>query len=313
MRPNLFIVGAPKCGTSSLFDWLTNHPGIKGSRIKEPFFLTDPVHPLSRRPNLADDGMAGYEMLFAPGDADAPIRIEATTHYLFDPMARDAISDMPDARVIIVLREPAARVYSSFKYTANNLARTSPNLTFARYVALVEGRERLSPRWCSHTGSAFVLERDIEYSHYAKYVKQWIEAVGHNRIKILLMENMINDPDSTVRSVLSWLDLEPDRLTQLDQEGRNRTEEVRIPGLQAMARKLNSKLRPPDPIRRLAKRAYSAFQFRKPTPLATDDAAALRRLQVGFASDNAELAEITGLDLSVWSKGPIRRQASEQQ
>lgn len=303
MRPNLFIVGAPKCGTSSLFDWLTGHPDIRGSQLKEPFFLTDPAHPLSRRPNIVHDGLEAYDTLFLPEDVDASIRMEATTHYLFDPMARDAIADMPDARVIIILREPAARVYSSFKYTANNLARVSPNLTFARYVALIEGRESLSPKWCSHPGSAFVLKRDIEYSHYAKYVKQWVAAVGHNRIKILLMETMINDPNAAVRSILDWLGLDPDRLTELDHAGRNRTEEVRLPGLQAIARRLNARIRPPDPIRRLAIKAYGVFQFRKPTPLASDDAAALRQLQANFVSKNAELVEITGLDLSIWSSG----------
>lgn len=300
MRPNLFIIGAPKCGTSSLFDWLTGHPDIRGSKIKEPFFLIDPAHPLSRRPNLMEDGMASYATLFAPEDEAAPIRMEATTHYLFDPMARDAITAMPDSRVIVVLREPATRVYSSFKYTANNLARVSSNLTFARYVDLMEGREPLSPKWCRHVGSAYVLEQDINYSRYAKYIKQWVSAVGYARIKFILMETMINDPDATVRSIVNWLSLDPGRLTALDHAGRNRTEEVRLRGLQAIARRLNARIRPPDQIRRVAKKAYGALQFRKPKPLALDDAAAIRRLQADYASDNADLARITGLDLSAW-------------
>jgi hypothetical protein len=313
MRPNLFIIGAPKCGTSSLFDWLTSHPDIRGSQIKEPFFLTDPAHPLSRRPNLVDDGMAVYNSLFSLEDAKAPIRMEATTHYLFDPMARDAIAAMPDARVIIVLREPAARVYSSFKYTANNLARLSPNLTFAHYITLIEERRRLSPKWCSHPGSAYVLERDIEYSNYAKYVKQWLEIMGHNQIKILLMDSVINDTDATVRSVVDWLNLDPARLGQLDHTGRNRTKEVKFPSLQAIVRKLNVRIRPPNWIRRLAKRAYNAFQFRKPSPLTSDDAEALRQLRARFSSDNAELAKVTGLDLSIWSSSTKATCKSEQQ
>lgn len=303
MRPNLFIIGAPKCGTSSLFDWLTSHPDIRGTRLKETFFLTDPTHPLSRHPNFANDSMEAYGSLFAPEDADAAVRMEATTHYLYDPVARDAIAAMPDARIIIVLREPAARVYSSFRYTANNLARVSPRLTFAHYIALIETKERLSPKWVSHAGSAYVLERDIDYSRYAKHVAPWVTAVGHNRIKFLVMETMISDPDSTVRSSLDWLGLDPGLLSQFNHTGRNRTEEVRLPALQAIARKLNTSIRPPDPIRRLVKKAYSALQFRKPSPVTPEDAAALRRLQADFALDNARLAEITGLDLSVWSSG----------
>jgi hypothetical protein len=303
MRPNLFMIGAPKCGTSSLFDWLASHPDIRGSRVKEPFFLTDPAHPLSRRPNLAHDGMAAYDTLFAPEDADAPVRMEATTHYLFDPVSREAIAAMQDARVITVLREPAARVYSSFQYTANNLSRLSAGLTFARFVALIEAGERLIPNWCSHAGSAYVLERDINYSRYAQHLGPWITAIGRNNIKILIMENMIRDPDGTVRQVLNWLGLDPGRMAPLDRAGRNRTEQLRMPALHALARRINARMRPSEPVRRLAKRAYGAIQIRNSAPLTPEDAEALRRLKATYAADNATLSRITGVDLSVWSIG----------
>lgn len=304
MTPNLFIIGAPKCGTSSLFDWLARHPDIRGSRVKEPFFLTDPAHPLARRPNLAHDGMAAYDSLFAPEDADAPVRMEATTHYLFDPVARNAIAALPNARAIVVLRAPAMRVYSSFQYTANNLARLSPGLTFARYVALMEACATLSPDWCSHPGSAYVLERDIDYSRYVQYVMPWMTALGRDRLMIIIMERMIRDPDGTVQQVLDWLDLDAGYMAAVDRTGRNRTEQVRMPRLQALARRVNARMRPPDPVRRLAKRAYGALQFRgSATMITAEDAAALSHLEAGYAANNAALAQITGLDLSGWAAG----------
>lgn len=300
MTPNLFIVGAPKCGTSSLFDWLEKHPDIRGSQVKEPFFLTDPAHPLSRRPNLAYDGMVAYDEFFRPDDADAPIRMEATTHYLFDPVARDVITSMPDVRVIIVLREPAMRVYSSFQYTANNLARLSPSLTFARYVALIEAGTPLTPEWCSHEASAYVLQRDIGYSRYVQHVAPWIAALGSARVKTLIMEEMVNDPDNTVLEILRWLDLDTGGIVPVDRAGRNRTEQVRFPRLQAIARHLNARIRPPEAVRSLAKRAYGALQFRGSRTVTMEDVLALRRLQRSYVKDNALLAEISGLDLSSW-------------
>lgn len=301
MRPNLFIIGAPKCGTSSLFDWLTCHADIRGSRVKEPFFLTDPAHPLSRRPNLVLDGMAAYETLFAPDDANAPVRMESTTHYLFDSMARDVIAAMPDARAVVVLREPAARVYSSFQFTANNLARLSPSLTFARYVSMIKAGKRLNPGWCGHEGSAYVLERDIDYSRYAQHLGPWITAMGRDRMKVLIMENMIMDPDGTVRQLLDWLGLDSGRMAPLDYAQRNRTERVRLPALQALARRINRRVRAPDPVRRLAARAYGMLQFRKSATVTPEDMEALRHLKVEYAADNAALSRITGVDLSVWS------------
>ena len=247
--------------------------------------------------------MAGYDTLFAPEDADAPVRMEATTHYLFDPAARDAIAAMPDARAIVVLRAPAMRVYSSFQYTANNLARLAPGLTFARYVALIEAGAPLSPDWCSHPGSAYVLEHDIGYSRYAQHLGPWMTALGHDRLMVLIMETMTSDPDATVRQVLDWLDLDPSRMAALDRTGRNRTEQVRMPRLQALARRVNALVRPPDPVRRLAKRAYGALQFRSSAAITAEDTAALRHLEAGYTADNAALARLTGLDLSGWMAG----------
>jgi hypothetical protein len=47
--PNLVIAGAPKCGTSSLFYWLADHPQACGSTVKETFYLMDEEHPLRRK------------------------------------------------------------------------------------------------------------------------------------------------------------------------------------------------------------------------------------------------------------------------
>ncbi|MBB5985654.1 sulfotransferase domain-containing protein [Sphingobium lignivorans] len=301
MRPNLFILGAPKCGTSSLFDWLARHPDVRGSRVKEPFFLTDPAHPLSRRPNAAADGLEAYQTLFAPADADAPIRMEGTTHYVFDPMARDVISGMADARAIIVLREPAMRVYSSFQYTLNNLARLRPGLSFARYLELMDSGTPLMPDWCRHPGSAYVLEREVTYSRYILHVAPWLEALGPDRLKLLVMEDMVRDPNGTVDGLLDWLGLDPSTMPRMEKAARNRTESIRMSRLQATARYLNARIRPPAALRDVLKRGYGALQYRTSRGMPAEDARAIESLRGRLAADNAALAALTGLDLAAWS------------
>ena len=122
-------------------------------------------------------------------------------------------------------------------------------------------------------------------------------------MKILIMEKMIRDPDGTVRQVLNWLGLDPGRIAPLNRAGRNRTVHIRMPVLQALARRVNVLIRPPEPVRRLTRTAYGALQFRKSAPMTPDDAKAMRRLKADYAADNATLSRITGMDLSVWSNG----------
>jgi hypothetical protein len=299
--PNLFIIGAPKCGTSSLFDWLLGHPDICGSRVKEPFFLINPDHPLARRPSLSKDGLAGYANFFEYEDGKKKVRMEATTHYLFDEFARDAIAGMDKVSVIVILREPAKRIYSSFQYTMNNLARLSPSLTFDRYISLVESGEALAPKWCDHTASAFVLERDLKYSRYANYLEPWLNAMGGERIKVLIMEDMIRHPDNTVKEVLNWLGLDPSLMGALDSKGRNRTQQVRMPALQSLIRDLNRYIRPPEPLRGMMKSLYGMLQFRNKTVIPPEDIKVLEQLRLRYIDDNSRLSRLTGLDLSVWS------------
>jgi hypothetical protein len=300
MRPNLFLIGAPKCGTSSLFDWLSGHPDIVGTRNKEPFFLIDPAHPLARRPNLRHEGIEAYEDLFEAGASQALVRMEGTTHYLFDPVARAEIASWSEARAILVLREPASRVYSSFRYTANNLARLSSQLSFARYLELIDRGEPLAPTWCRHAGSAYVLERDVIYSHYAQYVAPWLHAMGPERLRIVLMEEMIADPQALTIDLLTWLGLDTSRIGGLEEGWRNRTEQVRAFKLQAAARWLNARVRPPAPLRAVLKRAYAAAQYRNSSEMAEGDLAALQELRSRYGESNEELSRLTGLGLSVW-------------
>src|SRR5687767_7533385 len=94
-RPNFFIVGAPKCGTTSLYNYL-----------KEPhYFCTDFYKPSG----LTEDQ---YLELFAPAKSEKRIG-EGSTWYIYSEEARKGIKAFdPDARIIIMLRDPVAMMYS---------------------------------------------------------------------------------------------------------------------------------------------------------------------------------------------------------
>ena len=110
--PNLVIAGAPKCGTTSLFRWLADHPQVATSNVKETFFLMDRGHSMARKEsNYHQHGLAAYESFFATCPADCSIVLEATTHYLYQETALDVLSTLPsEPQIIFVLRERALQL-----------------------------------------------------------------------------------------------------------------------------------------------------------------------------------------------------------
>jgi hypothetical protein len=126
--PNLVVVGAPRCGTTTLWAWLDEHPKVAMSRPKELRFFD----------NNWSNGLGWYDAHFS----DAPIRGEASPQYMYDEVAMDRMArTIPDARLIAVLRNPIDRAYSAFWMERTNLREQRPfaeaadgYLPWGRYV-----------------------------------------------------------------------------------------------------------------------------------------------------------------------------------
>ncbi|MFN2595925.1 MAG: sulfotransferase domain-containing protein, partial [Pyrinomonadaceae bacterium] len=212
MLPNLVIAGAPKCGTSSLYRWLADHPQACGSKVKETFYLMDEGHPLLRREtNFHRDGLAGYAAFFGGARAPRDCRVvfEATTHYIYQRTPLEVLSRLkPPPQIVFVLRKPSERVYSSFQYSKHNLANVRGDLSFARYVALARGGADSSSLAALAGESAYVLARDIGYSRYAEHIAPWVERFGRGRVNVLRFEDMRANPRDFMKNLAAriWID-----------------------------------------------------------------------------------------------------------
>ena len=93
MLPNVVIAGAPKCGTTSLFAWLADHPDVCGSNVKEARYFLDPDDPLfDEISNFRDHGLAGYEAYFTDcEERKAQVVLEATPVYLYQQTAPEGL------------------------------------------------------------------------------------------------------------------------------------------------------------------------------------------------------------------------------
>jgi hypothetical protein len=306
------VAGAPKCGTSSLYRWLADHPQACGSKLKETFYLMDEGHPLLRRgSNFHARGLGGYAEFFGDCNGDARVRFEATTHYIYQRTALEVLSQLPTRpRIVFLLRKPSERVYSSFRYSQNNLANVRRGLTFARFLELSKSDGGGNDAdWEEAAGaSAYVLRNDIRFSRYVEYIGRWVERFGRGRVHVLLFEDLKSNPRAFMKEFAARVGVESSFYDSYDFPVKNETFGVRYPSLHRGVRKLNG-LVPAAGLKGALKKVYVRAQSGgkangkangNATGRSPEDARALEELEREFRPFNRRLADELGLNLSAW-------------
>ncbi|NNC93540.1 MAG: hypothetical protein HKN80_13740 [Acidimicrobiia bacterium] len=293
--PDVVLAGAPKCGTSSLFNWLDAHPDVCGARPKDTFFLNDADNaefPAQHRAlSFSETGLAGYEELFAhcgPG-----LRLEASGSYLYQATALAQIAAVPSRpKVIFLLRRPADRVYSFYNFARYNMETLPRSTSFADYVArLVE--EADSPAQERTVAPAIIR------SEYVRYLRRWFERIDPGRILVRLFEDMRSDPLRFVEELSIQIGVDGAFYRGFDFRATNVTRRVPVPGLERAKWRIGA--RTPDRLKPLLRAPYRLMSARWDTPAPSQqDVEVLARLDGLFMPMNEELAALTGLGLHVW-------------
>ena len=300
--PNLIIAGVPKAGTSSLFNWLSDHPEAWGSRIKETFYLMDRDHPLLRREtNYHDHGMEGYQAFFPHCATNHKIVFEATTHYVYQETALDVLSRMTTPpRIVFLLRKPSQRVYSSYRYTRNNLVGFQRDVSFAEFLRMVkEDSEDVFANRFHERASAHVLKRDIKYSQYVDYIPKWRSRLGQENVHVVLFEDMKRDPSLFMQALARRIGIDPAFYGEYDFARKNGTISVRFRFAHRQVRRI-ADLIPRGKLREHLKGIYLATCTRKGISLEEEDRSCLRRLDEYFRPFNRGLVNEIDVDLSAW-------------
>ena len=178
LLPNLFIVGAAKCGTSSLHHYLDQHPAISMSANKEPSIFTSPT--------WREDAAAYAEML----DPDAPVRGESSTNYTKHPAFAGVparIAELvPDAKLIYVVGDPIPRCVAH--YAQNVFAGTESR-------PLNEAlRDFDDPR-----------NTYVWTGRYATQLEQYLEHFPLSSVLVLDQADLRGDRVATIRRAFSFL------------------------------------------------------------------------------------------------------------
>ncbi len=288
--PDLIIAGAPKAGSTSLFHWLTDHPGAVGSLEKETYFLVDPGTHMHRPDRHVSRGLEGYTQLFPQGANDGRLRIEATPSYMVHQTARIAMADMPSKPLaLFILREPVAQIRSSFEYFRNNWSWIPADMTFEDWIS--------KPRDPSIFGGNELAADPVGTASYVRHLRLWREAIGAERIIICLFEDMVADRRAFMKRLAERLELTPRFYETYDFPVENQTYAVRNRALQRLNIAVRGHL-PRGPAYDAARAVYRAVNTtgKRKTPSRDIDAT----LRDTLAAENAALGHEFDLNLSTW-------------
>lgn len=202
MYPNFFIVGAPKCGTTSLATWLDEHSQIFMSPRKEPYFYSSDI----KNPN-AVRSRAAYERLFKDAERKHLAVGEASTDYMYSRIAIPQIlKEIPNAKFIVSLRNPVDMAYSLYRQRVKSGDENLKN--FREAWDLLDKRKEgcaLPP----FTSSADLLLYDLTCM-LGEQLERLYDNAPKDQILVILLEDIKSNPRKCYENILNFLEVPDD-------------------------------------------------------------------------------------------------------
>ena len=285
-KPDFFMVGAAKSGTTSLFNYLSQHPSIFAPKVKEPHFFYN--ERCSGAPVLGEKDLGEYLGLFADAPSGTEVG-EASTSYLYAANAPREIRQLQDdAKIIVILRDPTERAYSQYW---NQVRDGNEDLSFEEALR-AEAKRKRDDWW-----HGFLY---VETGRYVEQLTRYFDVFRRDNVQVHLFDDLHQNAEEVCREVLSFLGVDPTHEIETDKV-YNRSGPVRS---RLLARLLNVR-----GIKESAKKVLPATwkqsigeglrnANRKPVP--TMNPKTERALRKAFEEDTLALERMLGRDLSGW-------------
>ena len=296
-RPNFFIVGAPKCGTTSMYEYLEPHPEVFMSPRKEPhFFATDLQWQWDW--NITDE--AEYLALFK--NAGYAKRIgEASTWYLYSSGAAQRIKAFsPDARIIVMLRNPVDMLRSLHWHSIRN--GTEDLHDFAAALEAEEDRRsgRRIPKAAPFADA--LLYRTVPL--YAQQLSRYLQTFGREQVLVIIFDDFADNERHEYLRVTDFLRIDPAFMPEFT---------VANPGTARSGVPFPRFLRRHHRVHRLIQATTPAALRRRlgsilnrvspaPPPKPPGRTEAERKLRAHFAPEIEDLSQLLDRDLTHWCR-----------
>jgi hypothetical protein len=260
--PNFLVIGAAKCGTTSVDHYLAEHPEIFMSHLKNPKYFADQAGTPSRY--VWGEGIASerltvtdplqYLSLFENVTTEKAIG-EVSPVYLGSEIAPENIlRTIPDVRLVAILRNPIERAYSGYQMQLRQCGRK----------ITMDSEFRLD----GHL---------VQQGRYHTLLKRYFDRFDRSRIKVMIFENLRSEPLAAMRDLYRFLDVD---------------ESFRPDVTRAYNRGAGQLL--PDRVGRHVRPLFRALTLRPASPM---PAALRRRLHDAYRDDVARLSVLLDLDL----------------
>lgn len=276
--PQFIIGGAPKCGTSSLYYWLSAHPEVCGSKVKEIFFFADEVNRFNESANCSKHGLESYANFFEHCP-DGKKAFEATAHYIYYEKARKELLNLQSQpKIVFILREPSAQMYSHYRMVKYRIKTYRGD--FKDYV--------------EHPGFTFYVE-------YAEYLKQWLKEWPSERIKVMVFEDLVRHKRERMKELSTFLGIDSNFYSDFSFEHRNETVAIKSGGLHQLGLKLQKWI--PHWVQRAILPVYLKINSSKLDGKSEEEKQILAEQKEKYQRVGEELQILLpDLDLSHWKK-----------
>ncbi len=189
---NLLIVGAQRCGSTYLYKVLDDHPQVSMAHPVRPepkFFMNDP---------WTAKGKDFYESTYFKDRKAGTLYLgEKSTSYIESPVAARRMRDFyPDARILMILRDPVLRAYSHYRFSVEHRLET---LTFSE--ALNAEAERLNRAEFSTSVTPFAYRRR---GNYIDYIVPYLDVFDASQLRVLIFEEFVGGV-ADVQALYRWL------------------------------------------------------------------------------------------------------------
>jgi hypothetical protein len=280
LLPNVLIPGVSHAGAAMLTADLGRHPQLCLPRERPGLFAELRYgRPVDVRPHDYDRHFAGW--------SGQRYRMETSPEYLDGglPMAQALAEQLPGLRVIVLLRDPAHRLWTGYtdKLARHRLPRAISFDTFVdRCLALrANGADRFEGNRHFRTLSA---------GFYVEYLPHWLDVFG-DRLRVVFTEHLQEEPAAVVRDLFGWLDLDPGDAPVGAQDAADERADGGYPAPEPVASGFNRRFWPvlqrtPGPWRFPATAAGSPARL----PRLSDRARS--RIRSLYAGANLELADV---------------------
>ncbi len=291
--PNFYVVGAPKCGSTSIWAYLRKHPQVFLPEMKEPaFFMTAPQPPRLEA-DFCTGNLEAYQRLYQGAKGFKAIG-DASAGYLRDPNVPGRIHEVcPHARIVILLRDPVERAYSHYFMYEGKRKSKKPASSFLEAIQ----RDNSEFIKVNNYNKSFPV-MFVELGLYYEQVLRYFQTFGREQVGIYFFEDLEKDTQGVMAAICRHIGVDPALLDTKEME------RVHLAGLlpragwlyrtaqSALSLELRQRILPPSVRRWMSTSPLLYKRYTQPR-----DEQAARYLQSIFEPDLCRLEELLGRKL----------------